>query len=122
VLRLVWVLVLSAAAMIAQDGPAPAVLRKAIELQQTGKYAEAIEAYQALLRAQPDAAGGRSNLGAALAHEGRFAEAIREYTAALVVLQTRKREYSGPLVLPNQAAAPSPNSPTTKATCPTISP
>jgi tetratricopeptide (TPR) repeat protein len=48
--------------MIAQDGPAPAVLRKAIELQKMGKYAEAIEAYQALLRAQPDAAGVRSNL------------------------------------------------------------
>jgi len=75
VLRFVWVFVLSAAVVMAQDALAPAGLKKAIERQQTGKYTEAIEAYRALLRAQPDATGGRSNLGAALAHEGRFAEA-----------------------------------------------
>jgi hypothetical protein len=38
------------------------------------------------------------------------------------VLQTPERERARPAVSPNQAAAPSPSSPATNATCPTISP
>lgn len=60
-------------------------LKQAIELHQSGKYPEAIEAYKHFLNAHPEAAMVRSNLGAALAHEGRFEEAIREYSLALAV-------------------------------------
>lgn len=58
-------------------------LRHAVELQQAGHYAEAIEGYQNFLKTRPDAGPVRSNLGAALAHEGRYTEAIQEYTLAL---------------------------------------
>ena len=51
------------------------VLQKAVSLHRSGNYAGAIEGYQQFLKAHPENAGVRSNLGAALAHEGRFAEA-----------------------------------------------
>ena len=72
-----------AAAVAAQDAPVPSDLKRAIELQQAGRYAAAIEAYRACLSVRPNAAGVRPRLGDALAHQGRFAEAMREYTAAL---------------------------------------
>lgn len=59
------------------------VLRKALELHQSGHYAEAIEQYRIFLKVHPDAGAVRSNLGAALAHEGRYPEAIQEYKEAL---------------------------------------
>src|SRR5579859_4556893 len=58
-------------------------LRQAVELQQSGHYAEAIDGYQSFLKSHPDAGPVRSNLGAALAHEGRYTEAIQQYTLAL---------------------------------------
>src|SRR5947207_12176285 len=58
-------------------------LSRAIELHQSGHYAEAITEYQLYLKAHPEAAAVRSNLGAALAHEGFYTQAIREYTQAL---------------------------------------
>lgn len=58
-------------------------LRHAVELQQSGHYAEAIDGYQNFLKAHPDAGPVRSNLGAALAHEGRYTEAIQQYSLAL---------------------------------------
>lgn len=58
-------------------------LRHAVELQQAGHYAEAIEGYQSFLKTHPDAGPVRSNLGAALAHEGRYTDAIEQYTLAL---------------------------------------
>ena len=67
----------------AQDDSPQQALRGAIELQQSGHYAEAIDAYQAFLKSHPEMAAVRSNLGAALAHEGRYSDAIREYTLAL---------------------------------------
>lgn len=76
--------VVFAAACLAQAG-SPADLRKAIELHQSGSYTAAIDAYQSFLKVHPEAAGVRSNLGAALAHEGRFGDAIREYSLALSV-------------------------------------
>lgn len=59
------------------------VLKKALELHQSGHYAEAIDQYRIFLKAHPDAGAVRSNLGAALAHEGRYPEAIQEYKEAL---------------------------------------
>jgi tetratricopeptide (TPR) repeat protein len=83
VLRLAWAAVFCVAAIAAQDAPVPADVKRAIALQEAGKYPAAIEAYRAILRARTEAAGVRPKLGDALAHEGRFAEAIPEYTAAL---------------------------------------
>src|SRR5579863_1741184 len=69
--------------VFAQDDSAQQALRGAIELQQSGHYPEAIEAYRAFLKSHPEMAAVRSNLGAALAHEGQYTDAIREYTLAL---------------------------------------
>jgi tetratricopeptide (TPR) repeat protein len=81
--RLTFLILLVVEFAPAQDGPAQQALRGAIELQQSGHYAEAIDAYRAFLKSHPEAAPVRSNLGAALAHEGRYAEAIQEYMLAL---------------------------------------
>jgi tetratricopeptide (TPR) repeat protein len=59
------------------------MLRRAVELQQSGHFTEAIEAYRAFLKQYPDAGPVRSNLGAALAHEGLYIEAIEEYSQSL---------------------------------------
>jgi tetratricopeptide (TPR) repeat protein len=67
----------------AQNDSSPDALSHAVELHQSGHYAEAIAAYQDYLKTHPQASAVRSNLGAALAHEGRFPEAVREYTEAL---------------------------------------
>ena len=67
----------------AQDDSGQQALKRAVELHQSGHYAEAITEYQAFLKAHPEAVAVRSNLGAALAHEGRYTEAIEEYKQAL---------------------------------------
>ncbi|HKW63190.1 MAG TPA: tetratricopeptide repeat protein [Candidatus Acidoferrum sp.] len=67
----------------AQDPSAQQALKHAVELHQSGHYAEAITEYQAFLKAHPEAVAVRSNLGAALAHEGRYTDAIQEYKQAL---------------------------------------
>src|SRR5215467_6797538 len=70
----------------AQDQTGQATLSHAVELHQSGKYAEAIVAYQSYLKGHPEAAAVRSNLGAALAHEGRYSEAVEQYKQALDAL------------------------------------
>jgi Tfp pilus assembly protein PilF len=60
-------------------------LQKAISAHQKGEYGVAISGYEKFLKVHPEAAAVRSNLGAALAHEGRFEDAVREYTLALSV-------------------------------------
>jgi Tfp pilus assembly protein PilF len=81
--RVVLAFVLSVVMTAAQSGADDDVLRRALNLHQSGDYSGAIAGYQQFLKVHPDAAGVRSNLGAALAHEGRFDEAIREYRLAL---------------------------------------
>ena len=82
--RVVATLALLAACASAQSQPGPeAELKDAVAKHQAGDYAAAIEGYRRFLKARPETAAVRSNLGAALAHEGRFEEAIREYTLAL---------------------------------------
>ena len=68
---------------LAQGDSGQQALKRAVELHQSGHYAEAITEYQTFLKAHPEAVAVRSNLGVALAHEGRFTEAIREYKEAL---------------------------------------
>ncbi|HKW96298.1 MAG TPA: tetratricopeptide repeat protein [Bryobacteraceae bacterium] len=81
--RIFLAALLSAWLAFAQSGPDNEVLQRALKLHQSGDYSGAITAYEQFLKAHPDAAGVRSNLGAALAHEGRFEDAIREYRLAL---------------------------------------
>ena len=68
---------------MAQDASSQNTLSHAVEMHQKGDYGAAIAGYQDFLKAHPEAAAVRSNLGAALAHEGRLTEAIREYKLAL---------------------------------------
>jgi Flp pilus assembly protein TadD/peroxiredoxin len=54
----------------------------AVELQQSGDYAGAVEAYRKLTALHPDDVVAHVNLGVSLVQLGRFDEAIAEYQAA----------------------------------------
>lgn len=69
--------------LAAQVSPDAADLNHTIALHQAGDYSGAIEGYRRFLRKHPEIAQVRSNLGAALAHEGFYDDAAREYTLAL---------------------------------------
>ena len=56
--------------------------RRALELQQAGNYAAAVDAYRAYLKVHPNDADALSNLGVVLVRMGRYDEAIEEYKAA----------------------------------------
>src|SRR5579884_4000557 len=82
--RVVSTSVIAACLAIAQTPPESNVLQRALSFHQAGDYNGAIDAYQQYLQAHPDAPPEvRSNLGAALAHQGRFEEAIEQYNTAL---------------------------------------
>jgi tetratricopeptide (TPR) repeat protein len=75
---------LCAGACGAQSAQSPQeLLKEAISLQQAGKLDDAIRDYRLLLDKYPDIPQLRSNLGTALAGEGRYTEAIAEYKRAL---------------------------------------
>lgn len=75
---------LCAGACCAQSAQSPQeLLKEAINLQQAGKLDDAIRDYRLLLEKYPDIPLLRSNLGTALAAEGRYTEAIAEYKRAL---------------------------------------
>ncbi len=67
----------------AQQEDLDALLSRAIVLHQTGDLEGAVAAYVQILRAVPDAARVRSNLGAAYAGLGRYDEAIEQYQKTL---------------------------------------
>ncbi len=79
----VLVLLCSTLVALAQQPEAERLFGGAIEAQQRGDYPVAIEDYQKLLKLEPKMVEARVNLGAALAHTGRFDEAIAEYQRAL---------------------------------------
>jgi Flp pilus assembly protein TadD/peroxiredoxin len=58
------------------------IARRAYQLQQTGDYAAAAEAYRSFLKLRPDEIAAYSNLGVVLGKLGRYDEAITEYEAA----------------------------------------
>jgi tetratricopeptide (TPR) repeat protein len=79
-------LVISAWALYAQANQSPQeLLKQAIAWHQAGKLDEAVRGYRAFLTLYPDVAQVRSNLGAALAAEGQYQEAILEYKRALSI-------------------------------------
>jgi tetratricopeptide (TPR) repeat protein len=95
----VVVLLPAAFAVCAQTSQSPQeVVKEAEAAQQAGNYDLAIQDYKAILASYPSIAELRSNLGAALAAEGRYSEAIVEYKKAL---QTKP----GPQVRLNLALA-----------------
>jgi tetratricopeptide (TPR) repeat protein len=79
----VLLLFLSTALASAQQPGTDRLFGSAIEAQQRGDYTTAIEDYQKLLKLRPKMVEARVNLGAALAHTGRFDEAIAQYELAL---------------------------------------
>jgi len=71
-------------ALAAQSERSPQdLLKEAQSLQQAGKLDQAIEDYRQILKQYPEVAPVRSDLGAALAGEGRYEEAIVEYERAM---------------------------------------
>jgi tetratricopeptide (TPR) repeat protein len=61
------------------------LMKEAVEAQQAGHFDQAIRNYKVLLEKYPNIAEIHSNLGAALAGEGRYADAITEYQRALKI-------------------------------------
>ncbi len=76
-------MLLLAATLYAQTTPPACDLKEAIRMHQSGDYPGALRGYQACVAANPGRAETRSNLGAVLAHLGRFQEAIEQYKVAL---------------------------------------
>jgi tetratricopeptide (TPR) repeat protein len=62
-----------------------AILVRAIQFHQAGDFDAAIREYRKYLALDPGNFIARSNLGAALAHQGRYTEAITEYKEALKI-------------------------------------
>ena len=80
--HLLLFLTLSAAVAQTGDEDPMAIVRRAYQLQQSGDYSGAAEAYRAFLKVRPDEVGAHSNLGVVLTKLGRYDEAIHEYEAA----------------------------------------
>jgi Flp pilus assembly protein TadD len=83
-MRAVLLLIVLAGLAGAQDS-AEKLFRDAVEAQKQGDDALAVRKYQELVKLRPDVLPVRANLGAALAHLGRFDEAIAQYRAALAL-------------------------------------
>lgn len=79
-------LLLCASCVYAQTSrPPQEVLKEAVTAQQAGDLDKAIQDYRLLLAKYPNIAEIRSNLGAALAAQGQYSEAVHEYTRALAI-------------------------------------
>ena len=74
------------------------LFREADAAYEGGDFEQAVRLYEKLLKLQPDSIGARANLGAALAHAGRYDDAVFQYKEAL----KRDPENSG--VLPRSYA------------------
>jgi tetratricopeptide (TPR) repeat protein len=83
-------LLLSASVSLAQTTDPDNLLKAGFLAQQRGDYTAAIKDYQRVLQLRPEMAEVRANLGAALAHEGRFQEAITEDRLALAAMPENK--------------------------------
>jgi Flp pilus assembly protein TadD len=86
-MRLILLLVLLVAA--SQQPDPDRLMGDAIQAQQRGDYQTAINQYREVLELRPDNVEAKVNLGAALAHLGRFDEAIATYRSALPSLKDK---------------------------------
>lgn len=73
----------------AQQSNGDDALRVAVEAQQRGDYPMAIRAYRKVLELRPSDVQAKVNLGAALAHENKFDEAIEMYRSVLPSLKNK---------------------------------
>jgi tetratricopeptide (TPR) repeat protein len=82
-----FLVVLGACCAFAQtpEQNAQALLNHAMQAQQAGQLDEAVASYRTLLAKYPNIAEIRSNLGAALAAQGKYEEAAQEYKRSLAV-------------------------------------
>jgi Tfp pilus assembly protein PilF len=80
-----FVAVMSCSVALAQAQDPESTLRQASKFQQSGDSAKAIPLYREYLKTRPSSPDVLSNLGAALAHEGRYSEAIAEYSKSLAI-------------------------------------
>jgi tetratricopeptide (TPR) repeat protein len=76
-----------------------ALYREADAAYDRGDVQQAIRLYEQLLKLQPDSVAARTNLGIALAHSGRFNDAVAQYHLAL------NHAPDNPIVLINLALA-----------------
>jgi len=82
-------------ALFALQAPAQALANpdqlydNAVQAQLRGDYVSAIRDYRSLLQVRPQMVEARVNLGASLAHVGKFDDAIAEYRAALPLMQDK---------------------------------
>ncbi len=74
-----------AAAGVCQDRTPDDRFEEAVKLHQAGRYAEAVAAYEAFLRAHPQAVEAISNLGAAYSRMGNYGKAVEQYERALAL-------------------------------------
>jgi tetratricopeptide (TPR) repeat protein len=65
------------------------LFQEAVDAQMRGDFQTAIRDYRGVLEARPQAVEARVNLGAALAHVGKFNDAIEEYKRALPLLKDK---------------------------------
>ena len=74
---------------LAAQTPAPSdfdrIFMRGVEMQQSGDYIGAIDAYKSALAIDPTRVDALSNLGAAYVHLGQFEDAIARYNAALQI-------------------------------------
>jgi tetratricopeptide (TPR) repeat protein len=89
-MRFLWLAIVVYSVMLAQAPGAEQIFRDAIAAQQRGDDATAIAKYQELIKLRPEVVEVRANLGAALAHAGRYDEAIEQYRVALAKLPDNK--------------------------------
>jgi tetratricopeptide (TPR) repeat protein len=75
-------LLLAALAVCASAQDVPALAAKAVQMQTSGDYAGATEAYRELLKIDPNDVATHVNLGVVLVKTGHYDEAISEYEAA----------------------------------------
>jgi tetratricopeptide (TPR) repeat protein len=77
-------LVLLCLCCAAQNSPQE-IMKEALDAQQAGRFEEAVRDYRLLLKQYPNIFEIRSNLGAALAGQGLYKDAIAEYKRALAL-------------------------------------
>jgi tetratricopeptide (TPR) repeat protein len=83
---------LSPQAAAPQTPPRPdpdRLFNEAVDAQMRGDFTTAIRDYRGVLQVRPQAVEARVNLGAALAHVGKFNDAIEEYKQALPLLKDK---------------------------------
>jgi tetratricopeptide (TPR) repeat protein len=92
ILAFITLLALSSLAEAQTSKPAPGadetperIFARAVQSHQSGDIEGAIREYEAYLALRPERVDARSNLGAALARLGRYADAIEQYKRALAL-------------------------------------